>query len=62
MAYLGGSVTKLDTAIRDVPTGAIYVDTEDQLATYQARFHNVKAMALEPEQSRDLIRRMVKGL
>ncbi|MFG2632950.1 helix-turn-helix domain-containing protein [Streptomyces sp. NPDC048362] len=62
MAYLGGSVTKLDTVIRDAPTGAMYVDAEDQLATYRARYQKVKAMALGPERSRDLILRLTKEL
>ncbi|MEU6667649.1 DUF5753 domain-containing protein [Streptomyces sp. NPDC046727] len=62
MAYLGGQVTKLDTVIRDAPTGAIYVDAEDQLATYRARYQKVRAMALGPERSRDLIQRLTKEL
>lgn len=62
MAYLGGDVTKLDTVIRDTPTGAVYVDAEDQLSTYRARFQEVKAMALEPARSRDLIQRLAKEL
>ncbi|POX64859.1 transcriptional regulator [Streptomyces sp. Ru62] len=62
MAYLGGSVTKLDTVIRDGPTGALYIDAEDQLATYRARFHHVRAMALEPGHSRDFIQRLAKEL
>ncbi|MGW1719787.1 helix-turn-helix domain-containing protein [Streptomyces sp. NPDC002156] len=62
MAYLGGDVTKLDTVIRDTPTGAVYVDAEDQLSTYRARFQEVKAMALTPERSRALIQRLAKEL
>ncbi|MEU7422847.1 helix-turn-helix transcriptional regulator [Streptomyces sp. NPDC040750] len=62
MAYLGGSVSKLDTVIRDAPTGAMYVDAEDQLASYRARYQKVKAMAFGPERSRDLILRLTKEL
>ncbi|MFD4507917.1 helix-turn-helix domain-containing protein [Streptomyces sp. NPDC058457] len=62
MAYAGGRVPKLDTVIRDVPTGALYADAEDQLSTYRARFREVRAMALEPARSRDLIQRVAKEL
>lgn len=62
MAYVGGSVAKLDTVIRDGPNGAVYVDAEAQLATYRARFQKVKAVSLEPEQSRDFIYRLAKEL
>ncbi|MEU0965451.1 helix-turn-helix transcriptional regulator [Streptomyces sp. NPDC005917] len=62
MAYVGGSVTKLDTVIRDTPTGALYVDAEAELSTYRSRFQEVRAMALAPERSRDLIQRLAKGL
>ncbi|WP_055526513.1 helix-turn-helix domain-containing protein [Streptomyces graminilatus] len=62
MAYVGGSVAKLDTVIRDGPAGTAYVDAEAQLDTYRARFQKVKAVALTPEQSRDFIYKLAKEL
>lgn len=62
MTYVGGSVTRLDTVIRDGPTGALHIDAEDQLATYRARFRQVSARALYPEQSHEFIRRLAKEL
>ncbi|WP_323178398.1 MULTISPECIES: Scr1 family TA system antitoxin-like transcriptional regulator [unclassified Streptomyces] len=62
MAYVGGGVTKLDTVIRDVPTGAFYADAEEQLRTYRARFQEVRARALDPDRSREFIQRLAKEL
>ncbi|MEH0633829.1 helix-turn-helix domain-containing protein [Streptomyces bottropensis] len=62
MTYVGGTVTRLDTVIRDGPTGALHIDAEDQLATYRARFRQVSARALDPEQSHEFIRRLAKEL
>ncbi|MEH0419129.1 helix-turn-helix domain-containing protein [Streptomyces sp. B21-083] len=62
MTYVGGGVPKLDTVIRDAPHGALYVDSETELATYQARFEKTKAMSLERERSRDFIHRLAKEL
>lgn len=62
MAYVGGTVAKLDTVIRDGPTGALYIDAESQLDTYRARFRRVQTLALDPERSRDLIGRLAKEL
>ncbi|WP_329272475.1 helix-turn-helix domain-containing protein [Streptomyces sp. NBC_01451] len=62
MTYVGGGVPRLDTVIRDAPHGALYVDSEAELATYQARFEKTKAMSLERERSRDFIHRLAKEL
>lgn len=62
MAYVGGSVEKLDTVIRDGPTGVLYIDEESQLDTYRARFRRVQTLALDPVRSRDLIGRLAKEL
>lgn len=62
MTYLGGSVPKLDTVIRDGPIRALHIDAEDQLTTFRARFHEVSAMALDPERSRDFIHQLTKEL
>ena len=62
MAYVGGSMARLDTVIRDGPNGVVYVDTEAQLATYRERFDKVKALSLDLEQSRDFIQKLAKEL
>jgi hypothetical protein len=62
MTYVGGPVPKLDTVIRDAPHGAVFVDSEAQLAAYRARFRKVEAVSLEPDRSRDFIRTLVKEL
>ncbi|MFF1598093.1 helix-turn-helix domain-containing protein [Streptomyces mirabilis] len=62
MTYVGGSVTKLDTVVRDAPHGSVFVDSEAQLSAYRTRFRKVEAVSLEPERSRDFIRRLTKEL
>ncbi|MGW1872321.1 DUF5753 domain-containing protein [Streptomyces sp. NPDC001975] len=62
MTYVGGSVPKLDTVVRDHPHGALYFDEVDQLAMYRLRFQEVKAASLTPERSRDFIHRLTKEL
>jgi hypothetical protein len=62
MTYVGGSVTKLDTVVRDAPHGSVFVDSEAQLSAYRTRFRKVEAVSLEPERSRDFIHRLTKEL
>lgn len=62
MTYAGGPVPKLDTVVRDAPHGSVFIDSEAQLNAYRTRFRKVKALALAPERSRDLIRRLAKEL
>ncbi|MER7690697.1 helix-turn-helix transcriptional regulator [Streptomyces sp. NPDC097610] len=62
MTYVGGSVAKLDTVVRDAPHGSVFVDSEAQLSAYRTRFRKVEAVSLEPEQSRDFIHRLKKEL
>lgn len=62
MTYVGGPVSKLDTVMRDAPHGAVFVDSEVELAAYRARFRKVEAVSLEPDRSRDFIRTLVKEL
>ncbi|MER6693030.1 helix-turn-helix domain-containing protein [Streptomyces minutiscleroticus] len=62
MTYVGGSVLKLDTVVRDVPHGSAFVDSEAQLGVYRTRFRKVKAVALDPGRSRDFINRLAKEL
>jgi transcriptional regulator with XRE-family HTH domain len=62
MTYVGGPVPKLDTVVRDVPHGSVFIHSEAQLSAYQTLFHKVEAASLEPERSRDFIHRLTKEL
>ncbi|WP_405624677.1 helix-turn-helix domain-containing protein [Streptomyces sp. NBC_01396] len=62
MMYVGGVVPKLDTAVRDAPQGAGFIDSEAQLGAFRTLFRKVEAVSLEPERSRDFIRRLTKEL
>ncbi|MFD4598106.1 helix-turn-helix domain-containing protein [Streptomyces sp. NPDC058464] len=62
MTYVGSSVPKLDTVLRDHPHGAIYFDEAAQLTMYRTRFQDVKAASLTPERSRDFIHGLTKEL
>ncbi|GAA4822772.1 DUF5753 domain-containing protein [Streptomyces ziwulingensis] len=62
MTYVGGAVSKLDTVARDAPHGALLIDSEAQLGAYRTRFHKVEQVSLEPNRSRDFIRRLKKEL
>ena len=62
MMYAGGAVPKLDTAVRDAPHGAAFIDSEAQLGAFRTLFRKVEAVSLDPEQSRDLIHRLAKEL
>ncbi|MET9566536.1 helix-turn-helix domain-containing protein [Streptomyces tauricus] len=62
MTYVGGSVPKLDTVVRDAPHGSVFIDAEAQLNTYRTTFHKVEAVSLGPEQSREFIHKLRKEL
>ncbi|MFD7405537.1 DUF5753 domain-containing protein [Streptomyces sp. NPDC059866] len=62
MMYAGGAVPKLDTAVRDAPQGAAFIDAEAQLGAFRTLFRMVKAASLESARSRDLIHRLSKEL
>ncbi|MFD4598330.1 helix-turn-helix domain-containing protein [Streptomyces sp. NPDC058464] len=62
MMYLGGPVPKLDTGLRDSPTGAGFCDAEAQLGKLRTLFRQVKNASLDPAASRDLIDRVAKEL
>ncbi|MGW1542410.1 DUF5753 domain-containing protein [Streptomyces sp. NPDC002309] len=62
MMYAGGAVPKLDTAVRDGPQGADFIDSEAQLGAYRVLFRKVEAASLGSEGSRDLIHRLSKEL
>ncbi|WP_234535702.1 helix-turn-helix domain-containing protein [Streptomyces shenzhenensis] len=62
MTYVGGSVPKLDTVVRDAPHGTVFIDSEAQLNAFRARFHKLEAVSLDAERSRDFINRLAKEL
>ncbi|MFE9765940.1 helix-turn-helix domain-containing protein [Streptomyces sp. NPDC005808] len=62
MMYAGGSVPKLDTAVRDAPHGAGFIDSEPQLGAFRTLFRMVEAVSLEPARSRDFIHQLTKEL
>ncbi|MFF0597054.1 helix-turn-helix domain-containing protein [Streptomyces antibioticus] len=62
MMYAGGVVPKLDTALRDGPQGARFIDSDAQLGSFRTLFRKVESVSLEPDQSRDFIHRLAKEL
>lgn len=62
MTYVGGSLPKLDTVVRDVPHGLAFIDSEAQLSVCRMRFRKVEAVSLDSERSRDFINRLTKEL
>ncbi|MCT9084273.1 helix-turn-helix domain-containing protein [Streptomyces fulvoviolaceus] len=62
MMYVGGAVPKLDTAVRDAPQGAAFIDSEAQLGAFRTLFRKVEAASLDPERSRDFIHGLAKEL
>lgn len=62
MMYMGGPVPRLDTGMRDSPTGVAFIDTEPQLNQVRALFHRVESASLDPVASRDFIHTLAKEL
>ncbi|NIL50573.1 helix-turn-helix domain-containing protein [Streptomyces sp. 2BBP-J2] len=62
MTYGGGPLSKLDTVVRDALHGTVFIDSEAQLNTYRTSFRKVEEASLDPEKSRDFIRRLAKEL
>ncbi|MFI8087868.1 helix-turn-helix domain-containing protein [Streptomyces sp. NPDC086080] len=62
MMYVGGVVPRLDTAVRDAPQGAAFIDSEAHLNALQTLFHMVESASLDPARSRDFIHRLAKEL
>ncbi|WP_405992868.1 helix-turn-helix domain-containing protein [Streptomyces sp. NBC_00986] len=62
MMYAGGAVPRLDTGLRDAPTGTAFIDAEPQLAQLRTLFRKVEKAALDPVTSRDFIHRLTKEL
>jgi transcriptional regulator with XRE-family HTH domain len=62
MMYAGGPVRRLDTMLRDSPTGTAFIDTEPQLNQLRALLRKVEEASLAPAASRDFIHRLAKEL
>lgn len=62
MMYAGGAVPQLDTAVRDAPHGAGFIDSEAQLGAFRTLFRKVESASLDPERSRDFIHKLTKAL
>lgn len=60
MVYLGGTVTQLDTVVRDAPHGTAFIDSEAQLKHFRKLFRRVREASLDPQRSRDLIHQLAK--
>ncbi|WP_416970508.1 helix-turn-helix domain-containing protein [Streptomyces sp. 4F14] len=58
--YVGGPLPRLDTGLRDSPTGVAFVDAEAQLDRLRALVRRVETAALDPAASRDFIHRLSK--
>ncbi|MFJ8110213.1 helix-turn-helix domain-containing protein [Streptomyces sp. NPDC096132] len=62
MVYAGGPVQRLDTCLRDAPTGVVFVDAEAQLERLRTLLRRVEEASLDPMASRDFIHRLTKEL
>ncbi|WP_405772352.1 helix-turn-helix transcriptional regulator [Streptomyces sp. NBC_00080] len=62
MMYMGGPVPRLDTCLRDTPTGTAFIDAEPHPAQLRTLFRKVEKATLDPSMSRDFIHRLTKEL
>ncbi|MEN3582664.1 helix-turn-helix transcriptional regulator [Streptomyces sp. ZYX-F-203] len=62
MLYAGGPVPRLDTVLRDAPTGTAFVSSEADLGQLRTLFRRVANASLGPVASRDFIHRLAKEL
>lgn len=62
MMYVGGPLPRLDTGLRDAPTGTAFIDAEPQLAQLRMLVRKVEKATLDPVASRDFIHRLTKEL
>ncbi|WP_306332267.1 helix-turn-helix transcriptional regulator [Streptomyces sp. KL118A] len=62
MVYAGGAVPKLDTVVRDAPSGTALIDSDAQLGRFRTLFRRMEAASLDPERSRDFIHSLAKEL
>ncbi|MFP3987693.1 helix-turn-helix transcriptional regulator [Streptomyces sp. E11-3] len=60
--YLAAESPLLDTVQVDTPIGAVFFDSSTQLANFRRRLDVVEQVALNPNKSRDLIRKIAEEL
>ena len=60
MLHLLGPVPQLDSIHLDTPMSGIFLDAEAQLNKYRTLFSKARKASLGPQQSRDLIHRILK--
>src|SRR4051794_38425432 len=60
MMYACGPVPRLDTGLRDAPTGVAFIDAESQLDQLRTLFLRMQTASLDPAASRDFIHRLAK--
>ncbi len=59
---MSGAVPTLDTALLDQSHGPVFIDSEAQLAQYRLLLDRLEATALDPSESRNLIRDLTESL
>ncbi|WKX10460.1 helix-turn-helix transcriptional regulator [Streptomyces sp. NL15-2K] len=60
--YSSGPVPQLDTVHLDQSHGPVFLDAEAQLDTYRVLLDRLESLTLGPEQSRDVIHRLLNDL
>ncbi|MCX4710462.1 helix-turn-helix domain-containing protein [Streptomyces griseus] len=60
--YASGPVRQLDTVQIDVPNSTTFLDAETHLTNYRAVLDRMETRSLEPERSRDFIRKVLHEL
>ncbi|MFF5725171.1 helix-turn-helix domain-containing protein [[Kitasatospora] papulosa] len=60
--YVYGPVPQLDTVQTDTATGPAFIDAETRLVNYRAVLDRIESRALDPESSRDFIRRIAESM
>ncbi|MEO3754956.1 helix-turn-helix transcriptional regulator [Streptomyces sp. B6B3] len=62
MLYTEGPVPQLDTVQVDTPFGGAFLHTEPELKKYRTLFETASALALDPEDSRQLVRYITREM
>ncbi|MFB6551402.1 DUF5753 domain-containing protein [Streptomyces sp. NPDC056405] len=62
MMHVGGPLPRLDTVLRDSPSGTAFLDAESQLERFRTLFRKMEKAALDPTRTRDFIHHLAKEL
>ncbi|MFJ1581376.1 helix-turn-helix domain-containing protein [Streptomyces sp. NPDC088182] len=60
--YVYGPVPQLDTVQTDTPTGSGFLDAETRLTNWRAMLERTEERSLDPESSRDFIRKIAQQI